>query len=113
MASKMVEPFVQIRQQLTSIPADAVIVDTETVPFGQDVVFNRYDLSNRPKLLIAKLVKPEALAELCRSSSIAFFDGPRMSPLAQLFATPRPDNPSPELQAFRQEAKHLNCHVIM
>ncbi|MCH8614784.1 hypothetical protein LZ016_01505 [Sphingomonas sp. SM33] len=112
MASKVVTPFAQISERLAAIPADVVIVDTQIAPFGQDVVFNSFDLSNRPKRLIAKLVKPEALAELCQSKSIAFFDGAEMAPLAHLFHTVAPKAPSPEALALREEAMRLNCRVI-
>jgi hypothetical protein len=112
MASRVVTPFAQIDQELGQIPADVVVVDTDIVPFGQDVVFNRFDLSNRPTRLIARLVKPAALADLCRSNSVAFFDGSRMAPLAVLFHTVPPRVPSRQALALREEASRLNCRVI-
>jgi hypothetical protein len=112
MASRVVAPFVQIHDELAAIPADAVIVDTETVPFGQDVVYNRFDLSNRPKLMIGVLVKPANLAGLCGRSSIAFYDAPRMAPLARMFGANVPKQPSPHLRRLRAIANDLHCRVI-
>jgi hypothetical protein len=112
MATRVVAPFVQIHNELAAVPADAVIVDTETVPFGQDVVYNRFDLSNRPKLMIGVLVKPGDLGELCRRSTIAFFDAPRMAPLARTFGSAVPTAPSPHLRNLREAANRLNCRVV-
>lgn len=112
MAAQFVQPFVQIRDQLAAIDADAVIVDTDQVPFGQDVVVNRFDLSNRPKLLIATLLKPEDLPKLCSMGTIAFFDGPRMTGLSRLFNARPPVRPSPDARALHSAAEAANCHII-
>jgi hypothetical protein len=112
MAARMAAPFVQIREELASIPADAVIVDSDSVPFGQDVVLNRFDLTNRPKLLIASLVKPQDLPQLCSRSTIAFVDASRLAPLAQLFSTRVARQPSPELRALRMAATTDRCRIV-
>ena len=112
MAWRVAAPFAQVRNELAAVPADVVIVDTERVPFGQDVVFNRFDLSNRPKLLIADLVRPDDLGDLCKRWRIAFFDAPRLAPIAILFGTRVPSTPSPRARELRGAANKLHCHVV-
>jgi len=109
MAERVAAPFVRIHDELASIPADVVIVDTEVVPYGQDVVGNRFDLSNRPKLLIAALVKPADLLALCKRSTIVFYDSRRMAPIAQLFGMPPPKGASPQVRRLRELAKNAGC----
>ena len=112
MAAQVVRPFAQIRDHLADIPADIVIVDTEQVVFGQDVVFNRPDLSNRPKLFIAALVKPSQVPALCALGTVAFADGPRFAPLAHLFGHPVPVGSSAEARALRTAAERADCRII-
>ena len=64
--------YADIGKQLAEVPADIVIVDTAKVPLGQDVVINRFDLSNRPKMLIATLLRPEDVAKVCAMGTIAW-----------------------------------------
>jgi hypothetical protein len=111
MAARMVRPFVQIHAELTAIPADAVIVDTD-VPLGNDVVYNRYDLSNRPKLLIGFFVKPEDLGQLCRHSTIAFVDARRLAPISTMFGSAVPMKAAPHMLELREAARRLGCRVV-
>jgi hypothetical protein len=110
MAARMVRPFEQIHAELTSIRADAVIIDTD-VPLGHDVVFNRFDLSNRPKLLIGFFVKPEDLSHLCRHSTIAFVDARRLAPISTMFGSAVPEA-APYMLELREAAHRVNCRVV-
>lgn len=112
MAAQMVRPVAAIRDQLSAIPADVVIVDTDEVPFGQDVVVNQPDLTNRPTLLIASLVKPSLMPELCASNSVAFFDAPRLAGLAQVYGQPAPTWPSETAQRIHLAAAEAKCRTI-
>ena len=112
MAAHLVAPFAEAHADLASIDADAVIVDTELTPFGQDLVFNRYDLANRPKLLIADMIVPDQLAQLCRNSTIAFVDAPRFAALNTLFGLPVPQRASPEAQELRRQSVAANCRIL-
>ncbi len=112
MAAQTVRPFAAVRDSLAAIPADIVIVDTDEVPFGQDVVVNRPDLTNRPKLLIASLVKPAQMAGLCAKGSIAFYDAPRLSGLARLFNGRPPAAPSADARALHIAAEKEKCRII-
>jgi hypothetical protein len=111
MAARMVRPFVQIHAELTAIGADVVIVDTG-VPLGHDVVYNKFDLSNRPKLLVGFFVKPEGLSRLCRNSTIAFVDAQRLAPIATMFGSAVPTEAAPHMLELREAAHRLNCRVI-
>jgi hypothetical protein len=88
-----------------------VIVDTDQVPYGQDTVINKYDLSNRPTLLVAVLLKPADLSAICKRSSIAFFDAPRLAPLARGFRIPVL-GPSPEITRLHETARAIGCRIV-
>lgn len=113
MAARLAAPYAQLRNELATIDADVVIVDTGGAPFGPDVVVNRFDLSNRPKFLIAKLVKVEDIPELCRHSSIGFFDGPRMRPLLTAFTDRSQRKTSDEAKALRAAAIASGCRITV
>lgn len=112
MAARLAEPFVHIRKELAAIPADVVIVDADVTPYGQDVVFNRFDLSNRPTLLVASLLRPADISALCRRSTIAFYDGPRMAGVLELFKGAAPTGPSPQARALQEAAAAAGCRVV-
>lgn len=112
MAANIAKPFVEIRRALAIMPADLVIIDTQAVPYGQDVVLNRFDLSNRPILLISSLLRPDDLPALCARYSISFYDGPKMAPLAQLFWMAPPKAPSVEQIILHERAAKVACRVI-
>jgi hypothetical protein len=65
--------YAQVDRQLSSATTDFVIVDTRATPFGDDLVNNRADLSNRPLRLIAGHILPAYVPELCRRGSVTLF----------------------------------------
>ena len=111
MAARLAAPYTQLRKELAAIDADVVIVDTVGAPFGTDVVVNRFDLSNRPKFLIAKLVKVGDIPNLCRHSSLAFFDGPRMAPLMKAFTGRPQKETSDKAKELRAAAMASGCQI--
>jgi hypothetical protein len=111
MASRVTAPFVQLRNELNATSAGVVIVDTDRVPYGQDIVTNNYNLSNRPILLIASLLRPQDLRAICKRSSIAFFDAPRLAPVA-LWIQPPMHSPSPEALRLHETARAIGCDVV-
>ena len=111
MASRVTAPFVQLHNDLAATRAGVVIVDTDHVPYGQDTVINRYNLSNRPILLIASLLTPQDLPAICKRSSVAFFDGPRLAPLARWIQAPI-QSASPETIRLHETAKAIGCNVV-
>jgi hypothetical protein len=111
MASSMIRPYTQLREELAAMDADVVIVDSEAAPFGQDLVVNQFDLANRPKLLIAKLVTPSVIRALCKRGSIGFYDGPRLAPLRAIY-TERPPRPaSLRIQSLHATAVLDGCRI--
>ncbi len=111
MAARIAAPFVQIRHDLANIPADVVIVDSQTVPYVQDVVLNKFDLSNRPILLLGSLLRPEDLPQICKRATIAFYGGPRLAPIARVLRTPIPSAPSAEFAKLRGAAQRMGCRI--
>lgn len=111
MVAQVVAPFAKARDALATVPAEAVIVDTDNVPSAEDLVINRADLSNRPKLLIAKLLRPADMPKLCGLATIAFYDATRLAEPARLFGTPVPTGPSSHLQQLRAAARQANCQI--
>lgn len=111
MAARLAAPYAQLRQELAAIDADVVIVDTAGAPFGTDIVLNRFDLSNRPKLLIAKLVKSEDIPQLCEHSSLGFFDGPRMEPLVKAFTSRSQRKTTDKAKTLRAVAMASGCRI--
>ena len=112
MAARVAQPFADVRKELAEIPADVVIVDIDGVPYGQDVVFNRFDLSNRPRLLIASLLKPDDLPGLCRRSTIAFYYASELAAMADLFGAPIASGPSPRARRLHHAAAAARCRIV-
>ena len=111
MAARVAKPYADIGEQLAAVPADIVIVDTTKVTLGQDVVINRFDLSNRPKMLIAPLLMPEDIPKLCTMGTIAFFDRSRLAALPRLYGVKPRTEPSDELRKLRAAAAAAGCRV--
>lgn len=111
MAASVIRPYAQLREELSAMNADVVIVDTEAAPFGQDLVVNDFDLANRPKLLIAKLVTPADVRELCKRGTIGFFDGPRLAPLRAIYTDRPPRAASLRIQSLHATAVLDGCRV--
>ena len=112
MAAQLTAPFVQTRKELASLRADVVIVDAATVPFAEDVVFNRFDLSNRPMLLLADKIKPEQLPAICKRSTIAFYEAQQFANLSRLFVWRDPTEPTAKARALRKIAEAAGCHIV-
>jgi hypothetical protein len=112
MAARIVAPFVQINNDLAGIPADVVIVDSRTVPYSQDVVLNKFDLSNRPILLQSTHLKPEDMSKICEHATVAFYDNPRLAPITQMFSIPDPGPPSAEIEALHNAARRSGCKIV-
>lgn len=112
MAAQLAAPFVQTRKELSSVPTDVVIADAATIPFAEDVVFNRFDLSNRPVLLLADKIEPDDLPAICRRSSIAFYDAQNFKPISEMFVWRDPTGPTDHARALRKQAEALGCRIV-
>jgi hypothetical protein len=112
MAAQLTAPFVQARNELDLLPADVVIADAATVPFAEDVVFNRFDLSNRPILLLADKLDSDDLPAICKLSSIAFYGAQNFKRISEMFVWRDPTEPTAHARALRKQAEALNCRII-
>jgi len=111
MAHHVAAPFIALHGQLISAPTDIVIVDTEAALYGEDIVFNRPDLANRPTLLIARFIRPEDISRLCRLGSVGFFPAPRMMPLVRAFRTRPPAGPTRHYDSLVAAARAGGCRL--
>jgi hypothetical protein len=111
MAHRLVAPFVDLHGRLLASPTDIVIVDADGALYAEDLVFNRPDLSNRPKLLIARFLRPDDMASLCRLGSVGLFPAPRLAPLVQTFQTSQPIQPTRHFQSLVAAARQDGCRL--
>lgn len=83
MAAWLTLPYARVAERIDRLPQAVAIIDDNAVTFGNDLVVNRPDLSNRPiRLLAAYLTRDQARA-LCRTRSVAFVDADMLRPIAQ------------------------------
>lgn len=91
-------------------PAQFAIVDNGSAPFGDDLVINRPDLSNRPIRLQATNLRNSDIPEICARGTIAFVEAPLLKPLGDFFGeTPKP--PSPHILDLKQAARRYRCDI--
>ena len=105
-----VRPFASAERLLNQQPEDVVIVDTDDIWFGVDLVRNDPYLTNKPKILASSALNHEALTELCANHAPGVFDYPHVARLGM-----RTYLASAERQRLLRErlAKRLNdagCH---
>jgi hypothetical protein len=99
----MVLPFETANIMIKSEKSAVVIVDDEAVPFGQDLVVNRPNLSNDPIRLKASELNSQEIAELCNSNAkLAFFGAPQFSSIFLPFIGVAPHASKGYLALLRQ-----------
>lgn len=111
MADRHIRAYAEAGARIAAIDADVVIVD-DGVPFAQDLVFNRADLSNRPIMLAHSFVAPASLAALCRGRTLGFADAPLLSPVNAFFGLPGPAAPTPHQLSTRAAARAAGCRIV-
>lgn len=111
MADGHIRAYAAAAARIKAIDADVVIVD-DGVPFAQDLVFNRADLSNRPIMLAHSFVSPGSLGALCRGRTLGFADAPLLSPVNAFFGLPGPSAPTPHQQSTRDAARAASCRIV-
>jgi hypothetical protein len=103
LARQMVLPFETANIMIKSEKSAVVIVDDEAVPFGQDLVVNRPNLSNDPIRLKASELNSQEIAELCNSNAkLAFFGAPQFSSIFLPFIGVAPHASKGYLALLRQ-----------
>ena len=73
-AHDFVEPYRRAYQTIATADADIVVVDSRGTLYGEDLVRNAPDLSNRPLVAWAAQLSPEQLRRLCTRFRVALFD---------------------------------------
>jgi hypothetical protein len=68
-------PSVKDAALVASAPVDVVIVDTDSLWFGVDLVRNDPFLSNRPKVMRLDTLTPSEIRTLCAHSRVELFAG--------------------------------------
>ena len=111
MAGGHIHAYAAASARIRAIGADVVIVD-DGVPFAQDLVFNRADLSNRPIMLEHSYVRWSSLPALCRGRTLGFADAPLLAPVTDFFGLARPSAPSSHQQATKSAARAAGCRIV-
>lgn len=100
MAAWLTLPYARLSARIDRLRTDIAIVDNGAVAFGDDLVFNRPDLSNRPIRLLAGDLTPAQVADLCHKHKVTFVDATMMTPIRdRIDARPAPEGPYNALRA--------------
>lgn len=108
----LVVPFATASRAIDRIDTDFVVIDQAAVPFGQDLVINRADLTNRPLRLSAAALTTGLIEDLCPGPRIAFVNGRALVGIARAFGVPDPGDPRPRTRALRARAVETGCRVF-
>lgn len=111
MVHQMVAAFAAVSRTIAKSPADFVIVDNRAVPFGDDVVLNQPDLSNRPIQLVASGLPASDIPDICARGSVAFVEAPVLQPIAGFFGMPEVQA-SPYILDLEKTAKRVGCQIV-
>jgi hypothetical protein len=79
--------YATVDQALRGIDSDIVVVDSRAAPFGDDLVTNRANLTNRPIRVTANKIREHDIAALCKMGSITLFSGEKLAPIGRYFDT--------------------------
>ena len=74
-AYKFVEPYREAQSLISHSEADVVLVDATGMLAAQDLVRNRPDLSNKPKVMDIEMLNEAKIRYLCARYRIELFDG--------------------------------------
>lgn len=111
MANRAVAPLTTIQRELAMTDADVVIVDAGAAPLGANVVYNPPDLSARPILLMASHLSPNEIASVCKGRTIAFFKGPRLKRVNELYKSRASSEATEEIRQLENAANAQGCIV--
>jgi hypothetical protein len=112
MANKMVAPYANAAGAVAASGADVAIVDDMAVPFGQDLVLNRPDLSNAPVFLLASMLKPQAITDLCGRDTTMFVGGEELAPIKMFFGDTKSKQTSSQASTFQPDLVQQKCRTI-
>jgi hypothetical protein len=80
-----VKPYAAAEQAIRAVPADAVILATNTIWYGDDLVQNDPFLTDRPIAISSALAPPAALAALCKAMTARSLDAHQLEQLGIVF----------------------------
>lgn len=111
MARRMVKPQASLHTMLQSAPVDMIVIDTAGVPFGQDLVINNPDVTNRPVRLVASQLEPHDILVLCKRGTLGFVAAPRLSAISSSYGLDAPTEPTTSFTRLRDTARDAHCMV--
>jgi hypothetical protein len=112
MANKMVAPYANAARAVAASGADIAIVDDMAVPFGQDVVLNRPDFSNSPIFLLASMLKPQTITDLCGRDTTRFVGAEELAPIKIFFGDTKSKQTSSQTSTFQPDLVQRKCRTI-
>jgi hypothetical protein len=75
-ANRLTHPYAEAQRAIETTPADVVLIDSQGVLYGMDLVRNDPWLRRGPKVLELRLLDPAQIHTLCRTRKVAVFSGP-------------------------------------
>ncbi len=109
MAHEAIQPEVEADKSPAPTPAKIAIIDNAAVPFANDLVLNRPDLSNRPIRLAASALDPTDIASLCRMGTVGFFDAPALEALGRIYGVPPATRATSHQLKLKAAARSAGC----
>lgn len=109
MARTFIAPVAQAQAVVRNSGNDVTIVENDGVAFGNDLVINAPDLSNRPLRLGASELTVDEIRTLCRTHRLSFVTAPELNPVRRLYEQPPRTGPSPTMERLMAAAAHLDC----
>ena len=111
MAARMARPIADALDVIRSANKDVVVVDTTDIPLGFDLVRNRPDLSNRPKIVLLQLMDTSMMKILCHNKQVAVFDIRTARSLGMMTSTANPEMVSNEKFKLNEICHPLELQV--
>jgi hypothetical protein len=74
LAGRFTWPLATALDRIARSQADIVVVDSQDIIHGIDLVRNRPDLSNTPRVVLLKKLDEQAMRKLCAGRNVAVFD---------------------------------------
>ncbi len=71
---RFIRPYASAYEAIRTTDADVVVIDPDGMLYAEDLARNDPFLTNRPKVMDLKKLRPGLPAELCAKGSIAVFD---------------------------------------
>ncbi|WP_197165167.1 hypothetical protein [Novosphingobium aureum] len=110
MAQQFLAPLAALDRKVAQAGSDIVVVEDEGLLFGDNLVINRSDLSNRPVRLLASKLSPRDITRLCNDHRIAFVDARQMTEARALYGHAALPSPGEHMASLVETAR-LHCKL--